>query len=72
MKASTRAQFNVTAAANWFKTVEGLPYGYHNFLFGWLDDVDNNLPPVLSIELAYVLFAYLERIWAYPMDELVG
>jgi len=37
MKAEVRAKFNVTAAAEFFKSVEGVPYGYHNFLFGWLD-----------------------------------
>jgi len=33
----SRKKFNVTAAVEFFKKVEGLPYGYHNFLFGWID-----------------------------------
>jgi len=33
-----RAQFNATAAFEWFKNgIEGTPYGYHNFIFGWID-----------------------------------
>jgi hypothetical protein len=36
----SRAKFNVTAAVEWFKSVEGMPYGYHNFLFGWIDTPD--------------------------------
>jgi len=38
------AQFNATAAAEFFSTVEGLPYGFHNFLFGWLDTSNDNFP----------------------------
>ena len=30
----SRKKFNQTAAEEFFKKVEGLPYGYHNFLFG--------------------------------------
>jgi len=37
MKEEIRAKFDLEKAAAWFKTVEGLPYGYHNFLFGFLD-----------------------------------
>ena len=34
-----------SAAYEWFKTVEGLPFGYHNFLFGWVDTPDKSYPP---------------------------
>lgn len=34
LKKDIREKFNETAAYEWFKGVEGLPYGYHNFLFG--------------------------------------
>lgn len=37
MKAEVRAKFNVTAAIEFFKSVEGTPYGIHNFIFGWID-----------------------------------
>jgi len=40
MREDVRARFNVTAAAEWFKKMEGYPYGYHNFLFGWFDTAD--------------------------------
>lgn len=39
-----RSKFNETAAYEFFKTVAGLPYGYHNFLFGWLDTAYDNFP----------------------------
>lgn len=54
-----RKIFNKTAAAEFFKSVEGMPYGYHNFLFGWIDQVSQNIPPVTTIEFLYVLFAGL-------------
>jgi len=39
-----RAKFNATAAYEFFLTVKGLPYGYNNFLFGWLDTLTQNYP----------------------------
>jgi len=38
------ATFNVTAAWEFFESVQGLAYGYHNFLFGWIDTVKDNFP----------------------------
>lgn len=57
LRPEIREKFNNTAAVEWFKTVEGLPYGYHNFLFGWIDVPEKNLPPVATLELLYVLFS---------------
>jgi len=39
-----REKYNATSAYEFFKTVQGLPYGYHNFLFGWLDTAYDNFP----------------------------
>jgi len=50
LKDEYREKFNNTAAVEWFETVEGMPYGYHNFLFSWIDTVDDNYPPVLAKE----------------------
>jgi hypothetical protein len=47
-------RFNATAAATWFRTVaEGLPYGYHNMLFGWVDTPNANCmrPPCVGVVL---------------------
>jgi len=52
-----RKKLNVEKAAEFFKKVEGMPYGYHNFIFGWLDDPANNLPPIVTLDFLYVLFA---------------
>eukprot|EP01101_Sappina_pedata_P000611 TRINITY_DN10808_c0_g1_i1.p1 TRINITY_DN10808_c0_g1~~TRINITY_DN10808_c0_g1_i1.p1 ORF type:complete len:556 (+),score=249.71 TRINITY_DN10808_c0_g1_i1:125-1792(+) len=63
-----KAKFNVTAAVDFFKSVEGLPYGYNNFLFGWLDTTEDNypcLPPkyedCLSSHFMQVLAGIVDR-----------
>ena len=62
MKEEVRKRFNVDKANEWFKSVEGLNYGYHNFLFSWIDTVDSNLPFSLSHEHFEFLFSVLEKI----------
>ena len=39
----TNLDFDVNKSNEWFKEVEGLPYGYHNFLSCWINTVDKNL-----------------------------
>ena len=39
-----------------------MPYGYRNFLFGWMDTPKDNLPPVLDLNWAYLVFRILEAI----------
>jgi hypothetical protein len=60
MKEEVRNRFNVEKAAEFFKSVEGMPYGYHNFIFGWLDDPSKNLPPITTLDFLFVLFSMLE------------
>jgi len=43
----SRAKFDVQKAREFFKKVEGMPYGYHNFLFGWIDKTSECLPSML-------------------------
>jgi len=64
------AKFNRTAALEWFATVEGLNYGYHNMLWGWIDTVSDNYPctppdfssKCLQWELVETLFAVLDKL----------
>jgi len=44
----SRAKFDNDKAVKFFESVEGLPYGYHNFLYGWIDTAHNNWPPLLA------------------------
>lgn len=56
-----RAKFNESAAAEWFYSVQGLPYGYHNFLYSWIDTPDRNWPEMLPKQLVPIAFAIIER-----------
>jgi len=67
----SRKKFNVTAGVEFFKKMEGFPYGYHNFLFGWLDTVDQNYPPLLDSNLVMVVFSYLERLYELPIKKIL-
>jgi hypothetical protein len=42
--AAARVQFNETSSIEFFTSMEGLPYGYHDFLFEWIDREEDNLP----------------------------
>jgi len=72
LKDEVRAAFNSTSAFDWFKTVEGLPYGYHNFAFGWLDTANDNMPPLLSGELLTVVLPIVESIIPAQFASLFG
>lgn len=41
------AKFNETAAREFFYEMEGTVYGYHNFMYGWIDTAEDNWPPIL-------------------------
>jgi hypothetical protein len=67
----SRKKFNVTKAVEFFKISEGLPYGYHNFLFGWIDTPDQNFPPLLDGNFVLAMFSYLERLWEFPINKII-
>jgi len=48
-----------------------MPYGYRNFLFGWIDTPEKNFPSVLDINFAYLAFRLLEKIDHAATDQLV-
>ena len=60
LSAESRAKFNETAAQEFFFKTEGTPYGYHNFLFGWIDTPHDNMPPLLPSGFMPILFSILE------------
>jgi len=56
LREDLQAKFNNTAALEYFKTIEGLPYGMENFVFGWIDTPDDNYPsPLDSSEVPGVM-----------------
>jgi len=77
LTAEARARFNETAAVEWFKQQEGLEYGYHTLLWGWLDTINDNypcLPPAfdqcLSWDMMESVFGWMDR-WAPFLGELL-
>ena len=63
MREDIRAKFDTEKAVSWFLNgIEGLPYGYHNFLFGWIDTVDSNMPFAITHGHFEFLFTVLEKI----------
>jgi len=69
--------FNVTAAVEWFSTVEGLPYGFNNMLFCWVDTETGNypcLPPdwgtCLPPEVVEWLAGFVDRIDPQLADKM--
>lgn len=61
LKPEYAKKFNETAAQAWFKQLEGLPYGFENFLFGWVDTPHENLPPLLDPEIVAPVFSIIEH-----------
>jgi hypothetical protein len=70
LKPEARARFNKTAAELEFKRLEGFPYGYHNFLFGWIDTASQSLPNLLDPDLLLVLMSFIERVYEYPIKRI--
>jgi hypothetical protein len=68
LNAEARAKFNETAAREFFYETEGLPYGYHNFLFGWIDTAEHNWPPLLPVKLVPIVFSMLEKVIPETVD----
>ena len=68
LNAESRAKFDEAAAIKFFKETEGLPYGYHNFLFGWLDTPELNFPPLIPHKLFPIVFAMLEELDPETID----
>lgn len=67
-----RAKFNNTAAVEWFKKVEGQPYGYHNFIFGWIDTAKESFPELLDLDFLYVVFSIIEHIVPEAATSIMG
>ena len=62
LKDEIAAKYDLDAARNYFFQMEGNPYGYHNFLFGWIDTFRDNLPPLMPNELVPVVMAQAEKV----------
>ena len=66
-----RKKFNVEKALEFFKSIEGHPYGIRAFLTGWIDTPDKNLPfPILDQEILQFAISILHIISRNTSDML--
>ena len=70
LKEEFRQLLNAEDAINWFKSKEGLNYGYHNFLFGWLD-TRKNLPSFMDFEIFLPMFAIWNKVNNASFDKML-
>ncbi|PKA52602.1 hypothetical protein AXF42_Ash001583 [Apostasia shenzhenica] len=77
---NVRANFNNTAAWAYAKSMDGMPYGYHNLIFSWIDTVSGNYPPPLDAHLvasgmimwAKIQPAYAANMWNEALNKRIG
>ena len=62
MTAQFREKFDEKAAQEFYFMTEGLPYGYHNFIYTWLDTAVDNLPPLIPRSGIPIVFSVLEKV----------
>ena len=48
--------------------VEGLNYGYHNFISTWVDTVDKNFPFIATTEITEFLFSLVSKVYPAGSD----
>lgn len=65
-------KFDKNKAWEFFKTIEGLPYGYNNVLSSWLDTPDKNYPPLVDINFFYTMLMLLEQRGVTIANQLMG
>lgn len=72
LKEEYRKKFDVEKANEWFENeVEGLPYGYHNFILTWIDTPYNNFPFFTTSEIVEFLFSLVSLIYPKASDLII-
>ena len=70
LKEEYRNKLDVAKANAWFENeMEGLPYGYHNFIYTWIDTPYNNFPFFTTAEIAEFLFSVVSLVYP-PLSDL--
>mmetsp|Transcript_3108 Transcript_3108/g.2102 ORF Transcript_3108/g.2102 Transcript_3108/m.2102 type:complete len:253 (+) Transcript_3108:840-1598(+) len=55
-------RFNETAAREFFLSMEGTVYGFHNLMFGWVDTAEDNWSPLIPHHFVPILMSMTENI----------
>lgn len=71
LKPEAREKLNVEKSLEWFYSVEGLNYGYHNFLFSWLD-THKNFPSYMDNEIFLPLFGIFAQVSSSTFSLIAG
>jgi hypothetical protein len=72
LKEEYRKKLDEKKANDWFINVaEGLPYGYHNFIFSWIDTVDKNFPFIVTHEVVEFLFSIISYVAPDVSDKML-
>jgi hypothetical protein len=72
LKEEVRAKFDVDKAYQWYKSVEGLNYGFHNFVFTWLDTERDNWPNWVDSETLFFAIGLFDRVARKYADVMFG
>ena len=74
LREEIRQKFDVEKALKWFTSgIEGLNYGYHNFLFSWIDTPYENFnSKILQAEVLLSVFSVLEKVTKPTADTIIG
>lgn len=72
LKGKYRRGFNETAAIAYIGSMLGSPYGWFNFLFGWLDTPKGNIAPPLDMEQLLLAFYVMEQVEPNKSRILLG
>jgi hypothetical protein len=62
LREDIRAKFNEKKAIEFFNSVEGLNYGYHNFVFSWLDTEKDNWPGFADGDSVFMMVALFSKL----------
>lgn len=62
LKPELRHSFNLSAALDYFESVQQTPYGWQNSIWGWIDTPSQNWPPPSTVQLVPVFFSLVDRI----------
>eukprot|EP00997_Jenningsia_sp_PLL12_P007075 NODE_367_length_1841_cov_75.886719_g309_i0.p1 GENE.NODE_367_length_1841_cov_75.886719_g309_i0~~NODE_367_length_1841_cov_75.886719_g309_i0.p1 ORF type:complete len:195 (-),score=44.69 NODE_367_length_1841_cov_75.886719_g309_i0:291-875(-) len=59
---AAKARFDEKKSNEFFWKTQGHIYGYHNFIWGWIDTAEQNFPPLLAAPLLPILMNVLEQL----------
>lgn len=62
LDAEHAAAFDVNAAVEFWDQTGGLPYGFHTFMYGWIDTPRDNLPGLMPNQLIPIALSLYEHV----------